>query len=396
MPDSPRILLIDDEPAVHRAVEFSLRGVAEVTSCLSVEEAMEEVGVRQFDAALVDVDLGEGLSGTQLVSRIGECDPDLAAIIFTAHTDYKTAVDSLGAHSYDFLPKTLRDDPEFRLKIDRAVARTREQRIKSRNVMDASKLRSALADTFINNELEVTNGDIQRGLLSESLKSFSALLGRVELMDLQLKEWAKTASGAGGIIRLSEETMAELQEYVGKMRDYFSEPERAASSVNEVLAQAVRIVQSDLTEHGRHQRIECSELRPDQSFIGDGRALLRAVVILTRLLAKTAGPEAVVLVKPSLVINPWIELSALKSRPHARILRTPNFHKEDKTAIAIEIGGPSGGMDADKVSTLFSPTDVALSAASPWSAVAMLAKLNGALIVEAKGPTLRYRIMIRV
>jgi CheY-like chemotaxis protein len=63
MPDLPHILLVDDDSVVHKAVEFCLRGTAYVTTCLGAEQALLQIKRRQFDAALVDVALGEAISG---------------------------------------------------------------------------------------------------------------------------------------------------------------------------------------------------------------------------------------------------------------------------------------------------------------------------------------------
>src|ERR1700733_5746151 len=139
----PRVLLVDDDAAVRKAVEFRLRGSAELTAGHSADGALEQVRGVLFAVGKVKVDLGAGLSGTQLIACLRDADPDLAAIIFTAHSNYETALDSFGAHSFDFIPKNLRDDRVFCTKINQGVLRTREQRSRSRSAADADRLRSA-------------------------------------------------------------------------------------------------------------------------------------------------------------------------------------------------------------------------------------------------------------
>ncbi len=395
MTDIPHVLLIDDDPAMHKAVEFRLRGAAEVTACLGPEQALQQIKRRQFDVALVDVALGQAISGTQFVSSLHEADPDLAAIIFTAHANLDTAFEALRAHSFDFVPKTLTDDPQFGDKIRQAVVRTREQRARSIGMQDASRLRVALAKAVVTNELEVTNGDIQRGLLAESLDSFSSILGRVEMMDLMLKKRPRGVPPPE-LPGLSSETVAELQDYVGKLRDYFAEPERVANSVNEVLAKAVGVVREDAVVISGG-RIERAELRPDVGFTGDGRALLRAVVILLRLVVKSAPKRAVVSVRPVIVPNPRAMLAGLRKSFYARILSTANFSPDEGRAVAVEINWPAGGHGPGEVEKLFTTMDFPRAGgASPWSALAMVERLNGALVIEALGGHLQYRILARI
>ena len=392
MPDLPCVLLIDDDPAMHKAVEFRLRGAAEVTACLGPEQALLQIKRRQFDAALVDVALGPGISGTQLVSAMREADPDLASIIFTAHANFDSAFEALRAHSFDFVPKTLTDDPQFGEKISQAVIRTRDQRAKSIGMQEASRLRVALAKAVVTSELEVTNGDIQRGLLAESLDSFSSILGRVEMIDLMLKKRPR-AGVQPELSELSAETVSELQDYVGKLRDYFAEPERVANSINEVLAKAVGVVREDAVVLSG-SRIERVELRPDAAFTGDCRALLRAVVILLRLVVKSAPRKAVVSVRPVIVANPRAMLAGLRKSFYSRILSTANFNAGEGRAVAIEISWPGGGLGPGEIEKLFTAMDFPRAGgASPWSALAMVERLNGALVIEALGGLLQYRIV---
>jgi hypothetical protein len=333
--------------------------------------------------------------GTELVAAIREADPDLASIIFTAHADYDTASDAFDVHSYDFVAKTLTDDHQFGEKIQHAVIRTREQRAKTLGVQDASRLRLALASAVVSNELEVSNGDIQRGLLAESLEAFSSILGRVELLEVMLKKRPRSAVPAE-LSELASETVVEMQDYVGKMRDYFAEPERVALSLNEVVAKAVGVVMEDAVEFAR-QRIERGELRPDVGFTGDARALLRAIVILLRLVIKSAPKRAVVTVQPAVVSNPGAMLAGLRKSPFARILSTANFNAGARQNIAVKIEWPGGGLGPGEVEKLFSSMDFPrVGGASPWSAVAMVARLEGALVVEALGERLRYQIFAPV
>jgi FixJ family two-component response regulator len=392
----PSVLLIDDDVAVHKAVKFRLRGVASLTSCQNCQEAMALVGSRQFDVALVDVKLGPGLSGTSLIPKLGEIDPDLTPIIFTAHANYGTAIDSIEAHSFDFISKSLQDDDRFLAKIERAAVRTREQRERSQSQADTNLLRSALAESKVDNELAITSNDIQHGLMAESLESFSALLGRVELMDTRLKQRDSAGRDAAGLIRLSEETVAELRDYVGKLRDYFTEPERAGRSVNEVLSYAVRTVREDPQALGRTFRIECVELKPDRAVPDDGRALLRAIVVLLRFALESAPPDARVQLTASVVLNPKLELDLLKGRAWAHILRAPNFARNAEPAIAVDIAGPAAGASPESLACLFTPSDVTRCGTPPWVALAMVVRLNGALAVEMKaGGGVRYRIIFQ-
>jgi len=381
----PAVLLIDDDVAVCKAIEFRLRGSADVTAIHSADAAIEAVREKRFDAAIVDVNLGAGISGTTLVSVLRNLDPDLASIIFTAHANYQTALESIGAHSFDFIPKKLSDDRVLSLKVASAVERTREQRDRSRGVAEAARLKAELAEAVVSSELEVTSGDIQRGLLRESLSSFSSLLGQIELLDVYIANISRGDLEMAKVSRLSAEAMGDLQDYVGRLRDYFAQPQRAVTSINDVVLRAVRVVEADYDEGGSGVLIEKGQLQPDRNYSGDGRALLRAIVVLLRLMAKSGTGRRVVSLKPSLVLNPMTDIKMAGVRGNSRVLRTAKSQKNTGVAVAIEISGPRGGVTADRIATLFSTDGPAVSDASPWSALSMVERIGGSLVVEVKG-----------
>lgn len=392
-PALPQLLLLDDETSVHRALEIRLRGFAEVAACASGSEALQRVRQRNFDAALVDVHLGEGPSGLEWVAALREADPDLAMVAFTAHGEYGVALESLRAHCFDFIPKSLRQDDELRTKLSQAIDLTRFQRGRTRCTAEVGALRAALAEAVVNHELEVSGSDIQSGLLAESLDLCSALLGRIELMGLRLAELARRTPEAREILRLANAATVDLHEGAGRLRDYFSAPECATRSLNDILGQAVRIVQ----ESGPDSvRIERASLEPDAQFEGEGRALTRAVVILLRLMAAGVAGPSVLTVVPTQLLRPSAELAAFRNRPGARILHTPNF-REDGLAVAIDLLGPASAVEPKTLAQLFAPASTPTGGASAWSAAAMLARVGALLGVEWNpGRRLRFRIVVPV
>lgn len=393
-PAVPEVLLLDDDSSLHRAIEIRLRGFARVESCHSGNEALERIRERRFDAALVDINLGPGPSGLEWVQSLRQADPDLAMIAFTAHGEYGTALDSFKAHCFDFIPKTLRQDGEFKTKLAQAVEHTRAQRGRSRNTAEVGALRTALAEIVVNNELQLSSADIQRGLLAETLDSLSGLVGSIELIELRLSDLARRSSEMRPLVRQTGETTAELHDMIERLRDYFAEPECAVRSINEILAQAVRLVQ-DEDSHG--ERLVRDELTPDAQFAGDGRALFRALVILLRLMLKGMKGAGVVMLKPSLLLNAAREIQAFRTRPGARILHTPNFRADSRVGVAIDLIGSNVAVEPEVIAQLFSPAAPLKAGPSAWSAVAMLARAEALLGVEWNpGMGVRYRVVVKV
>lgn len=68
--DRPRVLLVDDEPAVLAGLAPTLRGLARLDAASRVEEALQVLATHEYDAAIVDLHLGDGVDVTPLLDAL--------------------------------------------------------------------------------------------------------------------------------------------------------------------------------------------------------------------------------------------------------------------------------------------------------------------------------------
>jgi PAS domain S-box-containing protein len=79
-----RILAVDDEPALTKAVERLLRPIGHlVTTAGSGEEAVERLRTQPFDVVLSDVGMGAGMSGWDLAERVRADWPEVRFVLAT-------------------------------------------------------------------------------------------------------------------------------------------------------------------------------------------------------------------------------------------------------------------------------------------------------------------------
>ncbi len=82
-----RMLVVDDEPLVHRAVHMVLRREHEIVDKMSAEEALVDLEAEleqgKFDVVLLDVKMPGVPDGIDFFRRLQQIDPDFApAVIF--------------------------------------------------------------------------------------------------------------------------------------------------------------------------------------------------------------------------------------------------------------------------------------------------------------------------
>src|SRR5215475_5599592 len=89
------ILVVDDEPLVQDALEFSLRSEGyRVATVQSAEEALRRLEAQAFDLIVSDLVL-PGLDGLAVLERSQALDPPVDVILMTGYASVDTAVAAL-------------------------------------------------------------------------------------------------------------------------------------------------------------------------------------------------------------------------------------------------------------------------------------------------------------
>lgn len=100
-----RLLIVDDEEDLrHTLVRRFQQLGASVTVAESGEEALKKAKHARFDVALLDLHL-PGMTGLELLGKLKEDQPDLEAIMLTAHGSIETAIQAMKQGAYDYLKK---------------------------------------------------------------------------------------------------------------------------------------------------------------------------------------------------------------------------------------------------------------------------------------------------
>jgi two-component system response regulator HydG len=166
MIDSPtnpvRVLVVDDEPTLLRALEALLvRKGHQVVALDSPIAATQRLAQEDFDVALLDVKMPE-LSGLELLTAVKHRRPEVEVIMMTGHATVETALAAVKAGAYDYLTKPF-DDVEH---VARVVSKAAERKFlfdRNRELETALKERDGAAgpgDGIIGNSGPIR--DVQR------------------------------------------------------------------------------------------------------------------------------------------------------------------------------------------------------------------------------------------
>jgi putative two-component system response regulator len=105
-PNPARILVVDDDPNIHRLVSQLLksRGYS-CTPCENGAQALEKIADGGFSLVISDYNM-PGMLGIELLAQVKKTNPDIAFIMLTGVDDHQTAVRALelGAFGYVIKP----------------------------------------------------------------------------------------------------------------------------------------------------------------------------------------------------------------------------------------------------------------------------------------------------
>ena len=180
----PRVLVVDDEQAVGRAIALNLRAEGYVVEmATSGGEAIARLREETFALLLCDVRM-PGVSGLDVLREALAIDPDLAVIMLTGVLDARTATTALRAGALDYITKPFETGVLFR-SVAAALHESRqraEQRRLEALVRDEVLVRTA--------ELEqrTTELDLERLTLRDmTVNVAEALITAMEAKDVYLR-----------------------------------------------------------------------------------------------------------------------------------------------------------------------------------------------------------------
>ena len=121
------ILLIDDNPAIARAIDIALRIAGyRLDSASGPEEAWSRLAHRRYAAILLDMNFSAGAAdgeeGLACLRRIVADDAQACVVVITAHSGIRIAVAAMQAGARDFVMKPWRN-ADLVAKVEAAMAR---------------------------------------------------------------------------------------------------------------------------------------------------------------------------------------------------------------------------------------------------------------------------------
>lgn len=147
--DRPRLLVVDDEPAVVESLAAILRRQFRVSTATSGAAGLESLGGEPFAVVLSDMRM-PGMDGAVFLARVRQRAPDTTRVLLTGYADVSAAIAAVNdGHVFRFLTKPCPPDvliPALRAAADQHRLVTGERELLEKTLQGAVKaLGEALA-----------------------------------------------------------------------------------------------------------------------------------------------------------------------------------------------------------------------------------------------------------
>ena len=108
--DSPKALIVDDEPTICRACEKILsREGYRVRTAYSGKQALAMLEQEPFDILFTDLKMSE-MGGMEILETLRTRFPDLVPVVITGYATISSAVETMKLGAFDYLPKPFTPD----------------------------------------------------------------------------------------------------------------------------------------------------------------------------------------------------------------------------------------------------------------------------------------------
>ena len=234
MDDKSRILIVDDDLGFLQVAGTILRAKGyEVDTAVSGDEALSRVEEHFCNAAVLDISLPD-ITGTELLPKILNLNPDIMAVMLTGHSSVQNAVQSLNLGAFAFLEKPM--DPEHLLSV---INRGLE---KQRLVFENRRLLK---------ELEQRNRET--GILLSVSQSVAQSLDLSQILSSALEKVAHSLDVDASYVCLGENSHLTLEGYYGFTESVASEMRRVEvghAAISHLFQQTEPVVIGQVSDNG--------------------------------------------------------------------------------------------------------------------------------------------------
>lgn len=235
----PRVLVVDDNSAMRRAMELILRAEFDVTPLESGNRAVEHIRQdNDFDVVSLDLNM-PGMSGIETLQVIKELSPTTEVLLVTAFQDLESAKQALKLGAYDYIEKPINKD-DYRESIRKGVRR-RQKTLESEHAVERLDIVKA---QLVHSEKLSAIGQLLAGVVHELNNPLSGIVGYSELLLMSQASPEKSHKYIENIRQCAQLCQNIVQKLLAFSRK--QEVKRVHVQIGDILSSTLELVQHEI------------------------------------------------------------------------------------------------------------------------------------------------------
>jgi signal transduction histidine kinase len=230
------ILVIDDDPAICNFITTLMDKYGySVIAYESSKDALDNLQEKKFDVVVTDVVMPV-VSGTEILGRIRDTNPDVPVILMTGYTDFDTAVDAIKKGVFDLIIKPFKPEQ---------IIHSIEKAFKYKRLVEMEKDYKHLLEEF-NQEIETLISERTMNLMAlaiaDRVRNPATIIGYIGKKMLDRKDIPKEFRD--NLINIIEETK-KLNNIVSDFHNLLKSRESKFryEDINEVVESAISTIE---------------------------------------------------------------------------------------------------------------------------------------------------------
>jgi signal transduction histidine kinase/DNA-binding response OmpR family regulator len=210
MSEVRRILVIDDEPLIRRAMADYLKGCGyETATAVDGAEGLAKARAGQFHAVLVDLRMPQ-VDGLEVIATLKDEQPELPVVVVSGTGVLSDAIEAMRQGAQDYITKPVKDVEEIRLTVERVIERAQLRSERDRYQRELERLNRSLEAEVQRQIQDLRMQNRELAALNSVSYAISDPLDLDTMLNRATAAAVQAVEADGGVVRLLNPTTQQL------------------------------------------------------------------------------------------------------------------------------------------------------------------------------------------
>lgn len=210
MSEKRRVLVIDDEPLIRRAVADYLQDCGyETVMAADGAEGLSKARAGQFHTVLVDLRMPQ-VDGLEVITTLKSEQPELPIVVVSGTGVLSDAIEAMRLGAWDYITKPVKDIEEIRVTVERVMDRAQLREERDRYQCELEQLNRSLEAEVARQTQDLRMQNRELAALNSVSYAISDPLDLDTMLNRAIAAAVQAVGADGGVVRLLNPTTNQL------------------------------------------------------------------------------------------------------------------------------------------------------------------------------------------